>query len=448
MRRVGKISEVGVMDIKLDYVPLENQLKAHLAIEKHILYGGAVGGGKSVFLVNDALRQSLGWAGNRVGIFRWQFSEFKKTTYQTMRKWILDIPGLVVDHNQQEHWLRLCNGSEIIYGGIKPSASVSGDPFSIIKSLEVNAVYIDELTDFPEDVYLFICTRVPRIRATNVQTSKLEYPPARVAASCNPHLGWVKHRWVDQQLCNHIFIPSKVTDNIHLSPTYEKELREIWKDNPEWIDQYLEGNWEAVIDFGAIFPSSFLLAAKNRQVPASAPVVFGVDVATWGDDTTVVTERRGMKSEIIWERKKQGTMDTANQVAALADARHPERIIVDYIGVGSGVHDRLAEMGYPSEAFVGGAKAYDERYKNRRAEAYFGLRRLLEQGRVDLPNDSELINEMGAIQFLQSQSERTIQVESKMAIRKRLGKSPDKTDSIVYAYADAGEDYVASGLAG
>ncbi len=165
------------------YTPHARQLLAHYARERNILFGGAVGGGKSCCLVNDALTTAIRWVGCRVGIFRYEYANFKRTTYKTLEEWVLSIENLVRKHNQQEHWIELCNGSTIVYGGLKPAESAAGDPFAVVKSLELSRLYIDEVTDVPEKLYDFACTRVNRVQGTNIYTGKLEYPKPRVMCS-------------------------------------------------------------------------------------------------------------------------------------------------------------------------------------------------------------------------------------------------------------------------
>lgn len=419
---------------------------AHNVDAQYILYGGAVGGGKSIYLVNDALRQCLGWSGNRVGLFRWEFSNFKATTYQTMKHYILEVPNLVIYHNQQEHLVRLCNGSEIVYGGIKPSSAATGDPMASIKSLELGAVYIDELTDVPEEVYRFLCSRVGRIKCRNMATGEMEFPPKRVACSSNPQMGWIKARWIDKKLPNHAFIPSSVRDNYRLPPGYADDLREMWKDSPDWIEQFLDGNWEAVIDFESILRADLLAEAVRRNVEPGEPCEYGVDVGAYGDDQSVVVRRRGMKAELIWEARQQSTMVTVNQVAMLADRDDPSAIKIDSIGVGQGVFDRLDEMGYPVVPIIGGERPNDSRFLNKRAEMYWTFRKLLEAGKPDLPDHSKMLNELGMIRYIRAISDRKIQVEGKKEIKKRLGHSPDYADAVVYAFDGAGEEYMTSSV--
>ena len=431
-------------DVKIEYRPTPRQLLAHNVPERNILFGGAVGGGKSVWLVNDALSSCIGHAGCVCGVFRYEFANFKTTTYTALEEWVLDVPNLVKQHNQQDHWIELFNGSKIIYGGLKPSSSAAGDPLAKIKSLEMSRGYIDEVSDVPESLFKFFSSRLGRgVRGTNITTGKLEYPRPRMACSSNPAMGWVKSRWIDNKKYNHRFIQSKVSDNPHLSPQYEADLREEWAENPEWIAQFLEGDWSAVVDFEAIFPSNKLIEATKLIIPAGEEVEFGVDVGAHGDDPSVVVMRQGMKATMLLKKKGQPVTDTARQVAILADTFNPTVIRVDTVGVGVGVFDILNEQGYPVEEFIGGAKPNDKRFRNKRAEAYWGLRNLLCEGRVGLHSDNiewinEMVNEMGTIRYLQTESDRVIQVESKKAIKKRLGHSPDICDAVVYAFEGQG----------
>ena len=438
-------------EVNITYVPHARQLIAHNAPERNILFGGAVGGGKSVTLVNDALATCLGWTGCRVGIYRYEFANFKKTTYKTIEQWILDVPNLVSKHNQQEHWIKLCNGSEIVYGGLKPSESAAGDPLATVKSLELSRLYIDDVTDVPEKLFKFACTRIRRVKGTNVSTGKSEYPRPRVMCSSNPSMGWVKSRWIDQHRIGDRFVQSRVYDNPYLGTEYADDLKADWADNPEMIAQFLEGDWSAVVDFEAIFPADKLTQATQLIIPPDESLVeFGVDVGAFGDDHSVVVMRQGMKATILLAKKGQPTTDTTKQVAMLADQYNPRVIRVDTVGVGQGVFDQLAEQGYPVEAFIGGGKAYDNRFRNRRAKCYWGLRNLIMAGQVSLPSPREtkhasaMINEMGTIRYLQTESDKTIQVESKKTIKKRLGNSPDFADAMVYAFADEGFDYISA----
>jgi len=411
----------------------------------------------SVFLVMDAIWQCLMWANNRVGLYRWELSTFGKTTYKTLEEWLLTdkmqpgITKLIKSHNQVRREITFFNGSQIVYGGLKPSASTSGDILSIARSLECSSCYIDEVTDIPEMVFRFISsTRIGRIRqARNMKTNHYGWPPARLVCTCNPHLGWVKTEFIDRELPNHRFIPATIEDNReNLAPGWADDAKAMFAGDPDLMKRWIHGDWTAVVDYDCIYQPGWLELARRRSIKKGEPIQFGVDVGGGGPDPSVIACRWGMHSEYLYRGPGGKTTDTTRKVAMLSDRLSPEIIRVDAIGIGQGVYDQLDELGYPVEAFIGGEKANDPRFLNRRAESYWGLRNLLEKGKVDLPDDSVGINELGVIKYTRSASDKKIQVEAKAAIKKRLGHSPDHADAVVYAFADSGFDAGVSMVAG
>ena len=74
---------------------------------------------------------------------------------------------------------------------------------------------------------------------------------------------------------------------------------------------------------------------------------------------------------------------------------------------------------------------------NRRAEAWWRFREALNPDQpggslVALPDDPELRAELSAVQYIPDISK--IQIESKIDVKKRLGRSPDKADAVVMAW--------------
>ncbi|KAF0218805.1 MAG: hypothetical protein FD174_2588 [Geobacteraceae bacterium] len=78
------------------------------------------------------------------------------------------------------------------------------------------------------------------------------------------------------------------------------------------------------------------------------PVVFGVDVAYFGDDETVIAIRQGDIFHPYHVLRGMDTFQTASYVKALANIYKPTGIFVDVIGWGAGVHDNLSNSGFPS----------------------------------------------------------------------------------------------------
>lgn len=188
-------------------------------------------------------------------------------------------------------------------------------------------------------------------------------------------------------------------------------------------------------------------AAKVRDVDvnAFAPVVWGVDVARFGDDSSALAKRKGNHQlEPVREWYGKDTMATTGIIKAEwdktpADMR-PIAINVDVIGIGAGVCDRLKEMGLPavgvnvaeSEATNGDS----ERQFNRlRDELWWKSREWLEARDCKFANDDELIAELTTPTY-KILSNGLIQIESKAEMKARGVKSPNLADAWNNTFAD------------
>jgi len=414
----------------------EKQREAHASTSKFLLYGGATGGGKSVFLCMDALRRSLAWNHNSVGIYRWELSSFKSTTMATIEEWILSREGLIKDHNRNDRKITLVNGSIIRYGGLKPADSAAGDILKVVKSLEHSDVYLDEVTDFPEKVFDFMPTRIGRIKCQWALNGEWEKPIGHIRCTCNPELSWVKTRWIDRPLPGYHFIRATILDNErNLSPDYRETL--LSNHDPDWVRRYVHGDWSAAVDFDAVCPTELILNAIDNKSAERGIIEFGVDVGAEGNDLSTIYKRDGGIATLLWEGHEPNTMKLKARIEALSDVHHPRLIKVDGIGIGKGVVDALGEDGYPVLAIIGGARPRDEDggYLNVRAEIYWNLRKLLQESKICLPDHPETINELGTVRYSQTASGRVIQIEAKTVLKKRLGRSPDRADALVYAFA-------------
>lgn len=225
----------------------------------------------------------------------------------------------------------------------------------------------------------------------------------------------------------------------------------------EWIEDYGEDHDFVRVRVKAEFPrvgdmqffsSEALAGARVRQIPneqiALVPGTISVDVATTGDDATVIGCRRGPKD--MWQKRFPFTEDTMEIVGLVIDAVRNERnlraICVDANGVGKGVADRLSELrgspegaGLPPIVHVyGAAQASDPiKYRNLRAELYDRCRQWLKTGQ--LVDDKLLVEEMEGISHGFSPSMQ-LTIETKKDMKERLGRSPDALDRLIYSFAD------------
>jgi hypothetical protein len=172
------------------------------------------------------------------------------------------------------------------------------------------------------------------------------------------------------------------------------------------------------------------------------PRTVGVDVAREGTDKTVLAVRNGHVLTELRRSVKETTMQTTGRVAGVLDADPARTAVVDVIGIGAGVVDRLREMGHKVQAFNASAGT-DRRdvtgelgFPNSRSAAWWGLREQLDPSAgsdVCLPDDETLLGDLSAPQW-KVLSGGKIQVEPKDEIRKRLGRSTDDGDAVVQAF--------------
>ncbi len=416
---------VKTIDLRKIYKPFEQQTKAHTASERFVLYGGAVGGGKSVWGCNEGLQLSLECSGNVGYMCRHELSSFMRTTMLTLERYLPS--DIIAQHHQTENYYRLVNGSLIFYGGL-------GDDLKAIdrlKSMELGWFFIDQAEETSEGHFFLLESRL-RLKAPNVRYKGL--------MTANPAPGWVKHRFIEQKLDDHIFIPSLPRDNPFLPKDYEESLRKLYPD--ELVKQLLEGDWDALEAGNYLFKYADIKSAIEREVDIeeSEPNIIGQDIARYGDDSSVAWVRRGGK--VIWGDlwAKTDLMHTTGKVVNLIDRFKPSLVNLDVIGLGSGVYDRLVELKYKQVNAINVAESArgedKEKFANLRAEMYRGLADKFENGEISIPDDLDLIAQLSSIKY-KINSRGQLQMESKEDMKKRGTKSPDKADALALAFMDS-----------
>lgn len=195
-------------------------------------------------------------------------------------------------------------------------------------------------------------------------------------------------------------------------------------------------------DDDTVIPIHLIESAQNRPIektPAMRPI-WGLDVARFGSDRTALCKRYGsvVPEPLLWKRGYD-TMQTVGWVKNLYDnsdpADRPSEILVDSIGLGSGVVDRLRELGLPVRGInVSEAPAFGNDFLNLRAELWFKAREWLESRDCRLPADDALKEDLAIPRYKFSSSGKR-QIESKDEIKKRGSKSPDLADAFVLTFA-------------
>lgn len=181
---------------------------------------------------------------------------------------------------------------------------------------------------------------------------------------------------------------------------------------------------------------------RATKLGKGAVPTYGVDVARFGSDKTVIAHRWGNVVDSIDVYTKQDTMQTVGRVRQHILNTPGAEAYIDVIGVGAGVYDRLNELRNEGNewqrvfAVNVAERAEDpEKFFNKRAEIYWRLRKLFEAGEIAVPHDKFLLNELATIQYRFVGGK--IRIEEKDEIKKRTGRSPDRADALMLAFAQA-----------
>jgi hypothetical protein len=194
-------------------------------------------------------------------------------------------------------------------------------------------------------------------------------------------------------------------------------------------------------DEDSVIPLAWLEAAIERwhvwdragRPSPGGPLWTGVDVGRGGDET-VLAVRDGW-AVVLHANRKRDTMATVAMVQGLDG-----RAIIDVIGLGAGVYDRLREVHTRPLSYAGSGKtsARDRSGKfgfvNVRSAAYWHLRELLDpayEPTLALPPDDLMISDLTTPTWgVATGLPPKYAVEVKDKVVERLGRSPDRGDAI------------------
>jgi len=404
------------MEYKSTYNPTPTQAIAHRANSRYKLFGGAMGGGKTRWLCEEAKELSLMYPGNRGVMCRYHLSDFKNSTLKCIEEC---FPAeIIASHNLAEHTIRLINGSEIIYMGMSEAENVSK-----LKSMELGWFALDEASEIPKENFLLFQSRLRK------KMNDGSFPPFFGLLASNPDDCWLKDMFVFNDNPDYKFIPSLPKDNPYLPTDYEAKLRESFPE--DWVKIFLEGSWDELANGKAVIPNDWIRRAVNCEIEIEEKRIVSSDIARFGDDEIVIDYLLGNRLVEQDVSNKQSLMETVGRIINKRKVYNAKMLVVDDAALGGGVTDRLREMDEKVLAINGGERANDfEKFVNLKSEIWWYAREQFEKGRVSIINDPLLIRQLGVVQH-SYRSNGKIVVEPKDEVKTRLGRSPDRADAFI-----------------
>lgn len=397
-----------------------------------VLYGGAKGGGKSVFGVYWLYTECyeiarkyfaeppkypvpVAWMGRKQRI------DFTNTTLETWKQF---IPPERYELREQQGEIVIAGRVKIDYGGFDRSEDVRK-----FNSAAYARIFVDQAEEITQDEAAFV-------RATvNRPVGKVKIP-GKILWTANPAQCWLKPEFIDKQQQGLAFVRALPADNPYLDATYISQLQRSFAHRPELLEAYLYGSWDSLEGSDQIIQGDWIRKAANRVTSLSSVCrkLITCDPARFGDDETVIyyLEDGQIMDSIVYGQ--QDTMHTVGEICRLARLKGEPAIAIDVIGVGAGIVDRLREMEKDVIAVNASEKSIDpEHYVNLRAEMWDSVARQFSDGLVTLGMkgklDERLQHELSIPHYKFKNGK--MQVEEKDEIKKRLGCSPDRADAYI-----------------
>ena len=403
-------------------------LEAIASGERKISIRSGHGTGKSTAASWAMLWYFLMHYPNKVVVTAPTSSQLFDALFAEMKRWINELPPhlqsvLNVKSDRVEH----TSAPSEMFISARTSRAETPEALAGVHSEHVMLV-VDEASGVPEKVFEAAAGSMSGHNATTIMLSNptrssgtFYESQTRMASS------WWTRRW-------------SCVDSPLVSDEFVDEMRMRYGEESNAFRIRVLGEFP-LADDDTIIPFHLAEAAQHRDVQVSeeTSVVWGLDVARFGTDATALCKRQGPIVTELRSWRGLDLMQTVGRVVAeyeaLPDSRRPSEILVDSIGVGSGVVDRLQELELPVRGVnVAEAPSMGETYLNLRSELWFKTKGWLEDRSCKLPSNDQLIAELTSIRYSFTSSGK-MKAESKDEMRKRGLQSPDLADALCLTMA-------------
>lgn len=242
----------------------------------------------------------------------------------------------------------------------------------------------------------------------------------------------------------HRFIVRSIDSrSVHLTNKKEMEdWRQDWGEDSDFFKVKVRGVFPSAGSVQFIDSDSVIFASRRPIIDdRNAPLLLGVDVARFGDNSTVIYPRIGNDARSFPFKEYKG-LDTVSVVEKVAEIIEKFRVLgkncaglfIDGGGLGAGVVDMLRRLGYnPIDVNFGG-KATDPKYRFRADEMWGRMREAMPT--LCLPNHHGLMAQLTQREYGFTAAGGKIQLESKDDMIERGIASPDIADALALTFAN------------
>jgi hypothetical protein len=431
--------------MEIQWAPSSKQLIAFNYLTDNetteVLYGGGAGGGKSYLGCAWIIFMCLAYPGTRYLVGRAHLKTLKESTLLTFfricKEWGLK-PRADFKYNSMSSVITFSNGSEVY---LKDLFHYPSDPeFDELGSTEYTSGFIDEASQVTHKAFLIVMSRL------RYKLDEFKLKPKLLVAT-NPTKNFLYGEFYkpakEGTLVNYRkFVPALVQDNPFISVHYVDNLHKLDKISKERL---LFGNWEYDDDPTKLFEYEDILEIFEHpyiEEPREQRYL-SVDVARFGNDSTIVIYWKGWFMEEIYRFQKQGTKDTRIFIEQLAkDRAIPlHNVIIDEDGIGGGLVDEMKGV----KGFVNNSSPIDKEgtkenvsnFSNLKSQCYFYLSDYVKDHKIgcskSIPIDwkNKIIEELEQIKQHEADKDKKLQVTPKEMIKEMIARSPDFADAMM-----------------
>lgn len=400
---------------------------------RYLLFGGAIRGGKTYAMLLLVLALAKIYKGSRWAVVRKDLPTLKRNTLPSFER--VKPRGFVGEVNRTDWYVDCANGSRIFFF---PESAERDPELNRWRGLECNGFALEECNEISEAAFNKAIERAGSWQCEGRQ------PPPLILATCNPSLSWVKRLWYDPWTRGTLeapwyYLPSRVDDNPHLDKAYLESLETLRQTDSAAYERFVMGNWESADEPDQLISYDWTLAARNVE-HVDGRYTLGVDIARYGDDDTVICHKKGNAIlKLEYHHGLSLERSTALVRSRIVDIPVDSRnVLVDAVGLGAGVVDNLRAEGHHVTEVISGAKAIETRgdtfsFKNLRSQMWWYCREQLRQGLLCFEVDDPRLREDLTAPRYKITGDKVVVVESKDEIKKRIGRSTDAADAVVYA---------------
>ena len=365
---------------------------------------------------------------NKVVVTAPTSSQLFDAMFAELKRWINELPPELQQLlNVKSDRVELVSAPSEAFISCRTARAETPEALAGVHSDHVLLI-VDEASGVPEQVFEAAAGSMSGHSATTLMLSN---PTRSSGTFFESHNRMADSWWTRTWSC---------IDSPLVSDEFVVEMRMRYGEDSNAFRVRVLGQWP-LADDNTIIPFHLVETAQHRDVEVfeDSKIVWGLDVARFGNDATALCKRQGSVITEVRSWRGLDLMQTCGRVVAEYNALPPSKrcseLLVDSIGLGSGVVDRLRELDLPVRGInVAESPSMGDTYMNLRSELWFKAKAFLEERGCKIPKDDQLLSELTSVRYSFTSSGK-MKAESKDEMRKRGLGSPDLADAFCLCMA-------------